>query len=314
MDLRQLRYFLVLSEELNFTRAAARCNVSQPPLSRAISQLESELKATLFDRDTHRVSLTAAGRSLVDDAQRIMAGIEEAGDRVRGIARGLRGTLRLGFGGSALYSLWPKLVQGFRTVAPDVTIKFVSMPVIEQIEALREGRIDVGLIREPILDELLATQTVYSEPLALALPADHPLCATTGAIAIRRLAASRFVTYEPRRGFSYHADLSALCRIAGFDPIIAHEAASTEAVVGIVACGEGVAVVPASAERLRMHGVRFRPLEVSVPPQPFETVTFGLAWNKVSASSVAQEFIAHARDWSGSMDARQATVSLRSDT
>lgn len=302
MDLRQLRYFLVLSEELNFTRAAARCNVSQPPLSRAIAQLEEELGAALFVRDTHRVTLTAAGRSLADDAARLLAGVSEAGEKARGIARGQRGTLKLGFGGSTVYSLWPKLVHGFRAVVPDVTIQFVSMPVIEQIEALREGRIDIGMIREPILDEILATQTVYRETLAVALPAGHPLEATTGPIAIQQLASCPFVTYEPRRGFSYHADLHAQCRIAGFEPMIAHEAPSTEAVVGIVACGEGVALVPASAERLRMHGVRFRPLRVSTPPQPFESVTFGLAWNKLTVSSVALEFVSYAGKWSASLD------------
>lgn len=297
MDLRQLRYFLVLSEELNFTRAAARCNVSQPPLSRAIAQLEEELQATLFVRDTHRVSLTSAGIGLVEDARRILAGVSEAGEKARSIALGRRGSLKLGFGGSTLYSLWPSLVQGFRAASPDVTIKFISMPVIEQIEALRDARIDVGLIREPILDELLATQTVYRETLAVALPSAHPLAAAEGAIAIHQLASSPFVTYEPRRGFSYHADLHAQCRIAGFEPMIAHEAPSTEAVIGIVACGEGVAIVPASAGRLRMHGVCFRPLSAANPPQPFESVTFGLAWNRQSASPVALEFVEHARAW-----------------
>lgn len=296
MDLRQLRYFLVLSEELNFTRAAARCHVSQPPLSRAIAQLEQEYGTPLFVRDTHHVSLTAAGRSLAEDARRLLAAADEAGDRVRRIARGQRGTLKLGFGGSAVYSLWPRLVQGFRTTAPDVRLVFESMPVLEQIEALREGRIDVGLIRLPIMDEMLMTETVYHEMLTVALPSSHPLCEVSGSIAIGQLASSPFVAYEPRRGFSYHADLHALCRLAGFEPIIAHEASSTEAVVGIVACQEGVAIVPASADRLRMHGVCFRPLRTSAPPQPFETVTFGLAWNRNAASPVAMEFVAHARD------------------
>jgi DNA-binding transcriptional LysR family regulator len=295
MDLRQLRYFLALSEELNFTRAAARCNVSQPPLSRAIAQLESEFETALFVRDTHRVALTAAGRSLAEDAARLLAAASEAEDRTRAVARGRRGTLKLGFGGSAVYSLWPRMLQGYRAAAPGVRIVFLSMPVTEQIEALREGRIDVGLIRLPILDEMLATASVYRETLTVALPVDHPLAAQSGAIAIDQLATSPFVAYEPRRGFSYQADLHALCRMAGFDPEIAHEAPSTEAVVGIVACGEGVAVVPASAERLRLRGVCFRPLHTSDPPRPFESVTFGLAWNKQSATPVATAFVSHAR-------------------
>lgn len=294
MDRRQLRYFLALSEELNFTRAAARCNVSQPPFSRTIAQLESELGTALFVRDTHRVGLTAAGAGLIEDARRLLRAFEEAEDRARQTGRGQRGTLNLGFGGSTVYWLWPRLVQGFRSAAPDVKIIFSSMPVLDQIEALREGRIDIGLVRLPIMDEMLLTETVYHEKLIVALPVNHRLSSDSGAIAIDQLASSRFVTYQPRRGFSYHGDLYALCRVAGFEPTIAHEASSTEAVVGIVACEEGVAIVPASAERLRMRGVAFRPLSVATPPRPFEIVTFGLAWRK-EPSAVASEFLAHAR-------------------
>ena len=270
MNLRQLRYFHVLSEELNFTRAAARCNISQPPLSRAISQLETELGVSLLIRDTHRVALTNAGKSLAEDAARLLTSAGEAADRVRRIARGQRGVLRLGFGGSAPYALWPKLVASFRASAPDGRIVFRSMPVLE-------------------------TVPVYQEKLMVALPADHPLCATTGPIAVDRLSTSAFVAYEPRRGFSYHADLLTLCRLAGFEPTIAHEAPSTEAVIGIVACGEGVAIVPASAERLRMHRVSYRPLRVAETPRSFEAVTFGLAWTRHASSSLVAEFVSHAQ-------------------
>lgn len=303
MDLRQLRYFFALSEELNFTRAAARCHVSQPPLSRAIALLEAELGTALLLRDTHRVVLTAAGASLADDARRLLVLADEAGAKVRGIARGQRGTLKLGFGGSVVYSLWPRLLQDFRAFAPDVRLLFLSMPVLDQVEALREGRIDVGLIRLPILDEMIATEPVYRETLAVALPIDHRLAASSNPIAVDQLATEDFVTYEPRRGFSYHADLHALCRLAGFDPAIRHEASSTEAVIGIVACGEGVAIVPASAERLQMHNVSFRPLRTSPKPQPFESVTFGLAWKREYPTSVVQEFVAHARAKAMGMEA-----------
>ncbi|MFO1261016.1 MAG: LysR substrate-binding domain-containing protein [Sphingomonadaceae bacterium] len=295
MDLRQIRYFLVLSEELNFTKAAERCNISQPPLSRAIAQLEEELGAPLFIRNTHQVALTPAGHSLVEDARRLLSCVEDAADKARRTARGQRGTLKLGFGGSTVYSLWPRLLEGFRATAPDVRIVFVSIPVLEQIEALREGQIDLGLIRLPIMDEMLTAEIVYHEGLSVALPSAHHLCSTDGPISIGQLAMDRFVAYEPRRGFRYHSDLHSLCQSADFVPNIVHEASSTEAVVGIVACDECVAVVPSSAERLHMHGVSFRPLKISSSPQPFESVTFGLAWKKDSPSQVTMEFINHAR-------------------
>jgi DNA-binding transcriptional LysR family regulator len=169
------------------------------------------------------------------------------------------------------------------------------MSVLEQIEALRESRIDVGLIRLPVLDELVETAPVYQEPLSVALPVEHRLLAASGPVAIRELADSPFITYEPRRGFNFQADLHALCRFARFEPQIVHQASSTEAVVGIVACGEGVAIVPASAERLRMRGVAFRPLDTKGIPVQLASVSFGIGWRRDFASAVTQEFITFVR-------------------
>lgn len=291
MDLRQMRYLIAVAEELNFTRAAQRCHVSQPPLSRAIRELEHEVGARLFERDKRHVSLTPAGHSLVEDARRALLLLDEATDRARQTARGLRGTLAIGFGGSPVYSLLPTLVRRFRAAVPDVEIRFRTMAVLRQIEALRAGDIDVGIVRLPVHDELVDTQFVYREPLLVALPDDDPLLKRDDAISIARLADNRFVTYQATRGFNFHADLHSMCRLAGFDPLIVHEAATTEAVIGIVACGEGVAIVPASAERLRMQGVSFRPLDVSKMPPQLRSVEFGLAWRKFTASPTAIEFI-----------------------
>lgn len=295
MDQRQLRNLVALGEELNFTRAAARCHISQPPLSRSIAMLEAELGVRLFDRDRHSVQLTEAGHGLLQDARRILSLTEEAAERVRRVARGLRGTLTLGFGGSSVYSHWPQVVRAFTDAVPDVRIVFRPMAMLEQVDALREGTIDLGLIRMPITDELITTEFAYSEPLVVALPTQHPLLAAPAPITLSALTTSDFVTYEPRRGFNYYADLHALCRLADFKPNIAQEGHSTEAVVGIVACGQGVAILPESAYRLQMRGVDFRALDVrDVPPQ-LATVTFGYAWRKQSPSAVTLEFIEHAR-------------------
>lgn len=292
MDTRKLRYAVAVADELNFTRAAQRCNVSQPPLSRAIGQLEAELGVRLFDRDNHAVSLTAAGHSIVSDARRALAILDDSATRARQTAAGLRGTLWMGFGGSIVYSLLPALVRQFRQAVPDVEIRFRPMAVLRQIDALRAGDIDIGIVRMPVHDELVSTQPVYREKLVVALPSDHSLVELGSAIAIGALASSRFVTYEPSRGFNYHADLLALCRLHGFDPDIAHEAPTTEAVVGIVACGEGVAIVPASAERLRMRGVSFRALVADGMPDSLTSVEFALAWHRDRPSSAALEFVA----------------------
>jgi LysR family transcriptional regulator, benzoate and cis,cis-muconate-responsive activator of ben and cat genes len=133
MELRQLRYLLAVAEELNFTRAARRCNVSQPPLSRSISELEDEIGVRLFDRNTHRVSLTAAGSSLIDDARRALELIDSCTDRARRVSIGLRGTLVLGFGGSPVYALLPNLIRRFRATALRHTVSGNNRCTFEQV-------------------------------------------------------------------------------------------------------------------------------------------------------------------------------------
>lgn len=289
-----MRYLVALADELNFTRAAARCNVSQPPLSRAIRELEHEVGTALFVRDKHNVSITPAGTSLSEDVRRNLRLMDESVVRARQTGAGLRGTLSIGFGGSIVYSLLPGLVKRFREAVPDVEIKYQAMAVLRQIEALRHKEIDLGILRLPVHDELLETRFVHREPLIVALPTDHLLLRNSGPVRLADLASSRFITYLPTRGFNYHADLHALCRIAGFEPAIAHEAATTEAVIGIVGCGEGVALVPASAERLRMRGVSFRSLETKEAPTRLTTVEFALAWSKNAVTSTTLEFVARA--------------------
>lgn len=294
MDIRQLRYLVAVADELSFTRAAERCHVSQPPLSRAIALLEQEVGARLVERDRHRVALTPAGTSLVADARRALESLGEAGEKARRIADGLVGTLAIGFGGTTLYHLLPMLIRRFRAVLPEVEIRFQAMPVLEQIDALRRGEIDIGILRLPVHDELIETRRVRREPLIMALPDGHPLVRQGEPIAIAQLAGQPLVAYQPRRGFSYHVDLLALCRLAGFDPRIVHEAGTTEAVIGIVACGEGMSLVPAAARHLQMRGVAYRRLARDGVPQHLIQVEFALAWRRDNPSPITLEFVRHA--------------------
>lgn len=296
MDIRQMRYLVALAEELNFTRAAARCHVSQPPLSRAIRALEEEVGARLFIRDQHHVAITPAGESLLIDATKALALLEEGAKRARRIELGMTGTLAIGFGGSTVYSLLPALVRRFRKTVPDVAIQFKAMSVLRQIDALRDGEIDIGLVRLPIFDESIDTLFVHSEPLIVALPIGHSLLDHSGPVTIGDLSSSRFVTYEPTRGFHVYADLQELCRLAGFKPEIVYQAATTEAVIGIVACGEGVAIVSASAEHLRMRGVAYRPLDFGDAPSNLAQVRFALAWSSTRYSATTTKFIEAVRD------------------
>lgn len=297
MDTRQARYLIALAEELNFTRAAERCRISQPPLSRAISQLERQIGVQLFLRDTHHVALTAAGQRLVADARRAIDILDESAGLARRIGQGLEGALTIGFGGSTVYAAVPELVRHFRRTVPDVQINFRPMPVGNHIDAIRDGAIDIGIVTLPLQDEFIATQPILNEPHGVALPDDHPaLRSRRGPVKITELAKEPFVVYQPVPGYHYQADLVALCRSAGFNPRIAHWAPTTEAVIGIVACGEGVALVSASAQRLRMQGVAFRPLHIGKAPKHLGSTHFALAWHKQRVSPAAAEFLRRARE------------------
>jgi DNA-binding transcriptional LysR family regulator len=296
MDTRQARYLIALAEELNFTRAAERCRISQPPLSRAISQLERQIGVQLFLRDTHHVALTAAGQRLVTDARRAIEILDESTGLARRIGQGLEGALTIGFGGSTVYAIVPEVVRHFRRTVPHVQINFKPMPVGDHIDAIRDGAIDIGIVTLPLQDEIIATQPILSEPHGVALPDGHSALRSRKAIKIAELAKEPFVVYQPVPGYHYQADLVALCRSAGFNPRIAHFAPTTEAVIGIVACGEGVALVSASAQRLRMRGVAFRPLHIGKAPKHLGATHFALAWHRERVSPAAVEFLRRARE------------------
>jgi len=175
MELRHLRYFVAVAEEQNVTRAAVRLHVSQPPLSRQISRLEQEIGLRLLDRNRHAVALTEGGRVFLDDTRLILARVDALKERATRAAAGLTGRLTVAFGSSTAYALLPSLVHSFRALYPDVELVLRSMPVIKQIEALRAGEIDVGVLRLPVYDELISTQFVHRESLIVALPSKHTL-------------------------------------------------------------------------------------------------------------------------------------------
>ena len=291
VELRQMRYFLAVAEELNFTRAAKRCHVSQPPLSRQIAQLEDELGVRLLTRDPHSVALTDAGRVFLEDVYAILERVDRSKQRAVRAASGLTGQLVVGFGSSTAYVLLPMLVKRFRAHYPHVQLVLRSMPVIEQIEALRDGQIKVGVVRLPVYDELIQTQFVHREGLVVALPAEHPLAAHDR-VPVGALAGCDFVAYQRSRGMGFHSDLIALCRGAGFEPRIVQETAPTEGIIGVVACGDVVAIVPEAARRLRVDGVVYRPL--ALPPGPAAAsmvVDFAVAWLREAVGPTTAGFI-----------------------
>src|SRR6266536_81806 len=236
MELRHLRYFLAVADELHFGRAAVRLHIAQPPLSRQVRQLEDELGFDLFVRTPRRVRLTDAGRAFRDEARSILARVAEAAAAARRVAQGEAGALAVGFVASATYALLPRLYRRFRERHPDIALALTEMSTAEQVEALRAGQIQVGLARPPVGDDTLAVEPLADEPLVAALPARHRLAAS-GPVALRALAREPFVLFprQPRPGWI--DVVQAACAAAGFRPAVAQEALELSTAVTLVAAG-----------------------------------------------------------------------------
>ena len=260
MDLRQLRYFVAVAEELHFGRAALRLHMAQPPLSQQIRQLEGDLGVQLLRRTTRRVELTEAGAAYLTRAREILAATEEAGHEARRVAAGSVGRLAVGCVGSATYSLLPTLARGLSAELPRVDFAFRGeMLVPDQVRGLLSGDIDIALLRPPVDVEALTIHVLRRERLVLALPEGHPLTER------RRITASHLrdeplIVHSGRRESAMYDAVVRLCRDAGFEPRIRHEVDETSTLVTLVAGGLGLAVVPEPVSALRLGGVAYRPL------------------------------------------------------
>lgn len=257
MDLRQLACFVAVAEELNFSRAAQRMHISQPPLSRQIARLEEELRVRLLDRSPQAVALTAAGRGLLPEARRILALAAAAPEAARRADRGETGSLRIGFVGSTIYTSLPALVGRFRQMYPGVDVTLLQLTVAKQIDMLLSGDIDVGFIRQPISNPLLKTLSLFKEPFVAAIPAHHPL-ASQSTVNLRQLADENFIAFSRHEAPAIHEQLRRMCEAVGFSPRITIEAHPMSTMVGLVASGAGVAIVPKSMHRQNILNVAYR--------------------------------------------------------
>lgn len=290
MELRHLRYFLALAEELHFGRAAKRLSISQPPLSRQIRQTEEELGVPLFTRSKRRVALTPAGRVMLVRARAVLDEADALSPIVRQAHRGEIGRLVVGFVHSAGYGLMPPVVREFRRLCPDVKLVLRERIFGEQLDDLRAGRIDVGLLRPPVGDQALVTETIWREPFVAALPAGHPLSGQ-GPLRLKALARQPFILFPRERSAVFHDQIQTLCRKAGFVPAMAQETNTIHTALGLVGAGIGVALVPASVRRIGAVDVTFRSL-VEARPQ----AELALAWKRDESNPVLARFLGVARD------------------
>ncbi|MCJ2037345.1 LysR family transcriptional regulator [Methylobacterium sp. J-068] len=277
LDFSQLRCFAAVAEELHFGRAAARLNMTQPPLSRQIQVLERVLDVQLLDRTSRSVRLTAAGRSFLPEALRILRLAETATHVTRQVAAGRAGVLKLGFTAASAYDFLPRLVIACRNAMPDVTLSLREMVTKDQVEAILSGQIDAGLIRPPVNHPELEAERALAEPLVVALPAGHALVARHS-LSLDDLHDAALVGYAPHEASYFHDLLVGLFAGGDRQPRIVQQLTQIHSILGLVRAGIGLALVPAAAECLRFEGVAFCPLDLA-QPRPAE---LHLAWRRGS--------------------------------
>jgi DNA-binding transcriptional LysR family regulator len=266
MELRHLRYFVAIADAGHFTRAAKTLGIGQPPLSQQIQQLERELGTPLFKRLPRGVQLTEAGQAFVDDARRILRDVEQATERVRRVARGELGRIRVGMINSApFHPLIPQVIREFRRRHPNVAFSLEERTTPGLVTAVRNETVDVAFVR-PIhgSHEGLDIETVIDEDMVVALPSGHPL-ASRARVPLMALSIEPFVLFSPAVGAGLHDEIVAACRTAGFSPRVVQEASQVTSIVNLVASGLGVSILPASMQHMHTEGVMFRPIQRPVP-------------------------------------------------
>jgi DNA-binding transcriptional LysR family regulator len=292
MELRHLRYFLAVAEELHFTRAAKRLHIGQPPLSQQIQALEGELGVALFRRSKRHVALTAAGERFLTSARQILSDAEAAADGARRAARGELGELRIGFSSSLPFtSLLPQVLRDYRASYPHVTLTLREMFTLDQLEALQLGRLDIGLIRyhgtEATPD--LVLREIRQDPLRLVVHMADPLAAAES-VALSDLKERGFIVYPRGTGTSLTLLVRQLCLAAGFEPKVAQEAREAMAQIGFVAAGLGIAILPAPFECVRLDEVRYLPIR-----DAGAHLSLGVASRRQDRSALVDGFLGYLR-------------------
>jgi DNA-binding transcriptional LysR family regulator len=291
MELRDLRCFVTVAEELSFSRAAQRLHITQPPLSVRVKHLEEELGVTLLERSTRNVRLTEAGQLLLEEARQLFRQLEENTRMVRRVGRGEVGRLTLGFVASAANGPLPPLLRAFRERFLDVELSLYEMNPRQSVDALQDKRIDAAFFYlpfgdvPPFEDPTLGYRPVSCEPLFVALPDGHPL-AGQRQIELQSLADEPFILVPRYQRAGLHDTVVELCRQAGFVPKVVQETYLVQTSVGLVASGIGITLVPASLRNLQTTGVVYRSVQGSTP-----TVQLGVVWRRDDPGVILNSFL-----------------------
>jgi len=297
MDLRQMRYFLAVAEERHVGRAAERLHMAQPPLSRQIQALEEELQATLFLRTPKGVALTEAGQTLLAEVPNLLALAQRAAERTRLAGQGLVGRLDVGLFGSGVLDVIPRMLARFHAQRPEVKIALHNLTKAEQLQALRERRIAIGFNRLVPDEPGIAVQTVFREPLVVALPDTHALAARER-ITLRDLDGQPMIAYPnvPMHGLAQ--EVARAFRAEGARLSVEQEVEDVLTAIALVAGGFGLCVTTQSATSLRLPGVAFRPLH----SRHLRELALSALWRRDDASPTLAAFLAVLKSFAQDLD------------
>ncbi len=264
MDFRQLRYFIAVAEELSFSAAARRLHISQPPLSLQIKAMEEELGAQLLRRDNRNMELTEAGALLLEEARRALAHLDRAGEVVRQAVRGEAGEIRIAFTASVpMFDAFPAILRDFRERHPAVIADLSHLSTAQQLRALADKSIDVGFLRPSPLffpPAGIKVHELWRDRLVAVLPGTHALAEGDEPIAVEALAREAFILFPRGLGCGLFEHVGTLASRAGFGPRIRQEAREGTTIIGLIAAGMGVSILPETYVKTGIPGVAYRPL------------------------------------------------------
>ena len=285
MELRHLRYFVAVAEEMHFGRAAQRLHIVQPALSKQISALERELGVLLFSRTKRSVAFTPAGAAFYNEARDVLRRVDRARERVELTAAGALGTLDIGFAGPAMWAILPPLLRAHREAFPGVHLHLHEVGSGPQIRLLREGKLNAGFVRVAGDDEMLEFRPVWRDGIVVALPEEHPL-AQGGKVDLAELADERFILVSRSYAPGFHDDCMALCESYGFTPTVVEEGNTPAALFGMVAAGLGVTLAPSCELNVPWRGVTFQH-----PTRDPIVVEFAVAYRRSDDSPTLAAFL-----------------------
>ncbi|MFJ8082410.1 LysR substrate-binding domain-containing protein [Streptomyces sp. NPDC096205] len=287
--LAQLTSFVAVAEELHFTRAAERLNMTQPPLSRQIQLLENDLGVQLLDRTNRTVRLTPAGRAFLTEARRILHQSEHATLAVRRVSTGETGAIAVGFTAASAYSALGSLLETAQAALPGVEILLQELVTRDQLKALGEGSLDLGLVRPSATGPDLVSRPAVREGLVAALPAGHRLAAGAEPMRVEDLTGEDFLMYSPIEARYFHELLVSVFRSARAQPVFTQYLTQVHSMLALVNGGWGIALVPEGAVRMRYGGIVFRPVDLP-EPQP---VALDYVWREGNDNPALKALLRH---------------------